>query len=254
MIKLAICDIDMMARKSIRLLCEAYFESKNLEYEIKQYSAGEDLLVEGYPDILLLDVRLKRISGILVKEILEKTNADTRILFVSENRNHMADAFGKGVYGYLVKPVKEALFCQKMDEMVSDIRAQSQCVFCKKGYEFYKVRFKDILYIEVSGRGTSIFVKSNDLELQQYATDITLARWEELLPEEQFAKANKRQIVNLLYVVDIKSEIELVNQIKIPIGVICKEKFGERYDEFKSRRKIIYRNAPRAGRDSGKIY
>ena len=77
MINLAICDVDMMARKNIKIMCEKYFEDINVEYQIKQYSAGEDFLIEEASDILLLDVRLKRMNGILVKEILEKINADT---------------------------------------------------------------------------------------------------------------------------------------------------------------------------------
>lgn len=238
MIRLAICDADMMARRETRLLCERYFEKKGLEYEIEQYGAGEEILAEDNPDILLLDVRLKRINGIFVKEILEKLNADTRILFVAENRNYMADAFGKNVYGYLVKPLKTEVFFQKMDAIVADIKLQEQYVFGKRDEKIEKIFFKDIVYVEVRGRKTGIYVRKTGMEVVQYITDMPLSKWERLLPEEQYIRTSRSQIVNLMYVVDINREIALINGIKIPIGEIYQEGFLKKYDDIKQGRKL----------------
>ena len=254
MIKIAICDTDILFRKKLRSLCEAYFQEKELEYQIQQYSSGEEMLADNNPDILLMDVRLKRINGILVKEILEAINAETRVLFISENRNHMSDAFGKGVYGYLIKPLKEELFHQKMDAMLSDVHQQSQYVYCKEGCEIKKVFFKDILYIEVAGRMTNICVKGTENRLYCCTVSKALDQWEEVLPLEQFVRVNKRQIVNLAYIVDIKGEIELINFIKIPIGASYKDRVWEKNNEFKSRRNIIHKTASGTGGSTSKIY
>ena len=254
MIRIAICDTDILFRKKLRLLCEAYFQEKELEYQIQQYSSGEEMLAESNPDILLMDVKLKRINGILVKEILEAINAETRVLFISENRNHMSDAFGKGVYGYLIKPLKEELFHQKMDAMLSDVYQQSQYTYCKEGCYIKKVFFKDILYIEVAGRMTNTCVKGTENKLYCCTASKSLCQWEEVLPSEQFVRVNKRQIVNLAYIVDIKSEIELINFIKIPIGARYKDSIWEKNNEFKSRRNIIYETASRTGGSTSKIY
>ena len=244
MITLAICDVDIRVRKSIRVVCERYFESRGLEYQIFQYAAGEELLLDDSPDILIMDVMLKRMSGIFLKEILEKLCADTRILYVSENRNHMSEAFGRNVYGYLIKPLKETLFIQKMDEIVEDILRQSQCVFLQKDYQFYKIWFKDILYIEVSGRGTRVYINSKDEQMKIFATDISISKWEEGISNENFCRVSKRIIVNLRYVIDIKDEIQLSNQVNIPIGLVYKEMLKKKYEECKLRRKNIHRNAP----------
>jgi hypothetical protein len=77
-----------------------------------------------------------------------------------------------------------------------------------------------------------------------FATDIPLSRWEDVILEENFCRVNKRQILNLKYVIDIKDEIELINQIKIPIGLVYKETLIKKYEECKTRRMRIYRNAP----------
>ena len=253
MIRLAICDADMIARKETRLLCERYFRQKGLECQIEQYGAGEELLVEAHPDILLLDVRLKRINGILVKEILETLNADTRILFIAENRNYMADAFGKNVYGYLIKPLKVENYFEKMDAIVADIKLQEQYVFAKRDEKIEKVFFKNIIYVEVRGRKTGIYVRKTGMEIVQYITDLSLSKWEKLLPKEQFIRTSRSQIVNLMYVVDIKRAIELINGIKIPIGEIYRERFLRKYDDIKQARGL-HRKPSRTSESTSKIY
>ena len=244
MITLAICDIDIRVRKNIRIICESYFESRGLEYQIVQYASGEEFLLNDSPDILIMDVMLKRMNGIFLKEILEQLHADTRILFVSENRNHMWEAFGKNVYGYLIKPLKEATFFQKMDDIVDDIQRQSKCVFLQKNYQFYKIWFKDIIYIEAGGRGTRVYTNNKDEEMKVFSTDISLSRWEKVILKENFCRVSKRHIINLKYIIDIKDEIELINQSKITIGLVYKEMLKEKYEECKIRRKSIHRNAP----------
>ena len=45
-----------------------------MKYQILEYASGEELLQDDYPDILLLDIEMKRINGILVKEIVGDYN------------------------------------------------------------------------------------------------------------------------------------------------------------------------------------
>ena len=160
MIKVAICDMDMLFRKFVGLLCEKIFRELHMDCQVRQYSSGEDLLADEYPDILILGVKLRRMSGVTVKEILEEIHSDTKILFVSENRNYMSEAFGKNVYGFLNRPIKEILFCEIMEKMVSDIQYQRQMIFCNCDGEIHKIGFKDIVYVEVAGRKTKIYVKT----------------------------------------------------------------------------------------------
>ncbi len=232
MIKVAICDMDICCRKKIRLLCEEFFAEKHLKYTISQYSSGEEMLSDEYPDILLLDVRLKRINGVLVKEILQKMCADTRIIFLAENRNFMSEAFGKNVFAFLMKPVKKEVLYAKLEEIIQDIEGQFQYAFCKDGADVVKVRFRDIVCLEVVGRMTKVYAKSSKEHVHIYTVERPLNKWEEVLPQELFIRTNRNHIINKLYVIDIKEKIELDYQIIIPIGTIYRDKVWEYFYEF----------------------
>ena len=46
MIRVAICDFDMRHRKHIQVACEKCLGDLKVEYQIKQYSSGEEMLSE----------------------------------------------------------------------------------------------------------------------------------------------------------------------------------------------------------------
>ncbi len=243
MIRVAICDFDMRHRKHIKDVCEKCLEDLNVEYQMKQYSSGEEMLSEEYPEMLILGVKLKRISGIGLKEILEHMNAETRIVFVAENRNHMAEAFGRNVYGFLNYPIKEKAFYEIVERMVRDIQYQTQKIFCYQDGTGHTIYFKDIVYIEVAGRKTKVFVKKDKNQVHEFLVDKTLKNWEEVLPKDVFVKGNRRQLINLKYVVDINRQVTLINHITISIGNVYRNQMRERMNEYQSRRKRVYGNS-----------
>ena len=238
--KVAICDLDMQFRRKLQAWCLSYFGEYGINVEISHYSSGEELLLADEPDILFLGVRLKGISGITVKEVYEKKSVSTRILFVAENRNHMAEAFGRNVYGFGIKPLDEAFLRCKLDGMIEDVCNQSQCLYCLKDSDVVKVEYKDIIYIEVSGRRTRIVVRRSKGQEEVFRVTKSLVEWERILPKEKFVRGNRRQILNLMYVVDINSQIELINEHKISIGEAYQHRVWERFHEFQSGRKGVY--------------
>lgn len=239
MITLAICDDKAAFRKNLIATCRSYFQTKGIEYQICEYASGEEFLMKKYPDILVLDVRMKRVSGILVKDILARMQAETKIIFVAENKNDITEAFGRNVYGYLIKPLKYNLFCKKMDEILEDIQAQDRYVYCKNDDRFEKVYYKNILYIESSGKATRLYVQGTGVSK---VSNLTIGKWEKLLDQYEFVRCSKKHIVNVLYVTDINHEIELVNQITIPLGTPYKKEFMEKYYADKSKRAVICRD------------
>lgn len=239
MITVTICDSDIRIRKELTELCKKYFYKNKVEIHLRQCASGEEVLMSEPADILIIGIQMKKISGILVKEILGKMDVSTRIVFVAEDKKQMTEAFGKQVYGYLTLPMKEQKFYRLLDDMMSDIRQKTQYVYCKKENEIKKVRFKDLLYVEKQGRSTLAYVKEENPLICPYVSELPLVRWEELLPAERFIRVNKSQIVNLNYVVDINCVLVLKNEIKIKVGKNYKKKVWESVNEFKSGRTIV---------------
>lgn len=229
MITVAICDDEIRFRKNILQCCRRYFEEKQIEFEITEYDSGENFLKANHPDILLLDITMRRVSGFMVREILAKTHAKSRIIFFAENKNFVTEAFGKNVFGYLIKPVRYQMFCSKMNEVVEDILESEQYVYCKNGKEIERVYIKSILYIESFGRYTKVYVQGAD---GYRVSDKGVCKWRELLCEVQFASCNRLQMVNLCFVKKVTEDIELVNGAHIPLSKCFEEEFQKKYENW----------------------
>lgn len=232
MIKVAICDDKMGFRKNIVQACHQYFTERQLECEIMEYDSGEAFLMGEHPDILLLDIKMHRIDGFMVRDVLAGMRAETRIVFVSENRNFISEAFGRNVFGYLIKPIRYQAFCDKMDEIVEDVQQSEQFVYCKKGNEIEKVYFRGILYLESYGRYTKIYVQGDN---EGMLSERGILKWCDVLPKEQFVRCNRLQVVNLRQVAKVQEDIALINGTHILISPRLKKNFWMRYEQLGGR-------------------
>ena len=131
----------------------------------------------------------------------------------------------------------------KMIKVITGIRRCGKSYLLKTIIEELKesgVNDKDIIYIEVSGRRTRIVVRRSKGQEEVFRVTKSLVEWERILPKEKFVRGNRRQILNLMYVVDINSQIELINEHKISIGETYQHRVWERFHEFQSGRKGVY--------------
>lgn len=238
MLTVAICDDEYRFRKDIEKCCRQYFTEKDIEYELLEYSAGETFLAAEFPDILILDVTMRPLSGFMVKDILTKMHAKTRILFVSENKNVIAEAFGKNVFGFLIKPIHFPVFCEKMDMIIEDIRDYEQYVYCKAEGQIEQVYLKSILYIEPYGRYTKLHVLG---ARTCRISDIGFRKWLELLPGD-YVQCGKSYIVNLHYIVKAECELEMINGSRIPLESRYKRTVYQRYASFGGKSNAVCRN------------
>lgn len=109
MIKVGICEDEKVCRESIAKLLEEYFTQRGIPYQLEEYESGQSFMEEKEKtDILLLDIEMEGISGIQLKNWLWREDEDTKIVFVTKHSEEMPEAFGKNVYGFLHKPLKEA--------------------------------------------------------------------------------------------------------------------------------------------------
>lgn len=230
MITIAICDTEELDRKRVAGFCEAYLKYKIVEYEIKEYASGESLLVEVFPDVLFLDTKINKIDGLLIKEILYKMRAKTKIVFISQETEKMKYAFGKNVYGFIDEPMEWAIFEDKMEVMINDIIEETYTVFCKKGKEIRKILLQDVVCVKAYGKYTKLFVRGEE---GYHLSDKSFTDWDLEMENLEFLRCHRSYLVNMLYINQIRAEIELMNGMRVPIA-------RDRRDEFfKSYRKYI---------------
>lgn len=234
MITVAICDNNELERQITVRYCKKYFEIKKEEYRLFEYRSGEEFLENDMVDILLLDIKMKRISGILLKDLLQIMRAKTRIIFISENKELVRDAFGKNVFAFLEKPLAYEEFCSKMDLALEDVLDSRNYIYCIEmiDYEkvYQKIFLKDIVFVEAQGHKTFIYTESGKGCMK---SDKRISEWTKNYIKKGFVRCHRSYVVNLFHVTKIGEEIELTGGVRVPLSREKKEEFCQRYKEYK---------------------
>lgn len=229
MIKIAVCDCIKNDRDRIIRFCKTYLYDKKIEYEIKAYASGETLLVEVFPDVLFLDTDVRQIDGILIKEILYKMHAQTKIVFVSKDVKLISKAFGRNVYAFLEKPITYSVFRENMSVIWNDVLEEKNRIFCKKNHMIEQIYLYDVMYIKAYGRYTKLFLKG---ESEYRISDRSIGEWYLEMENREFLCCHRSYLVNVFYIECVAKEIELINGCKIPIGEKKREEFLADYKAY----------------------
>ena len=205
MIKIAICDDEREAREQMERYCQKFFGEK-YQYEIRTYESGEQFLnAEEKGDILLLDIEMDGIDGIEIKRRLQKERCNARILFVTSHSEHMPEAFGEYVYGFLQKPLEYAAFEEKMQEIMVELKEQNYQVLVRGVREERLVRVYDIFCITSQGKYAKLHLGQDEFY------DVrTVREWQEELEDKDFAPARKGVLVNLARIKNLDREKRIV--------------------------------------------
>ncbi len=221
MLKIAICDDELVYREHVIKECNEYFKAKNKsmmdEISFSEFSSGAELIAsqEEY-DILFLDIEMPDVDGIGVKEYFENNGSNIRIMFLTSHEDRMVEAFGKNVFCFLRKPLQSQEFNKAMDKVLSDI--SESVIQIEKGDEIIAVPIKQIKYVEAQDKYTILFTQT-----EKYLLRKTMKYWGEHLPKWEFVRINKSFLVNLEYFVRDKNEVILEKDKRIKISRKMKE-------------------------------
>ena len=228
MIRIAVCDDKAKEREKTMAFCRKYLKEQKVNYQLFGYETGEAFLEEGFTDVLLLDVKMKHVDGILLKDLLQMVHAKTRIIYVTEDGDCIKEAFGKNVFGFLEKPLDYHRFCEKMNLVREDILISRSYIYCREivDYEkvYHKVYLREVMYVEARGRKTLLYT---ELGKNCVVCDRHISEWKNSAREYGFVSCHRSYVVNLNYVIDVGQSVKLYGGISVPLG-------GEISMEFKN--------------------
>lgn len=217
---IGICDGKLDFAQKIEIICREYFEEKSIYTEIVRFYSGWEVLeCKSDPDILFLDVELPYISGIEVKNRLEKEGRNMSIIFMAEQETEIRKAFGIYVCGFLLKQdMKNDMFVL-FDTIIKEKARQKLICICEDKY----VSSKEILYIEANGAYTKVYLKNENHMIRK-----SLKEWEAVLPKATFARCSRSHIVNLEGIYLLKEyKISLQDGTVLTVSRRMKESFKE---------------------------
>ena len=100
---IAICDDDRVIIEQIEEFLQIIHD-KSLEYEV--FFCAEELqkyITENNVnfDVFILDIEMNKCNGFEVRDALFSQRINSRIIYLSDYKDRLQDAFGKNVYGFV---------------------------------------------------------------------------------------------------------------------------------------------------------
>lgn len=225
---LGICDDMEKDRENIRLLCERFFQNKDVNYSVIFFSSGEEVIsyTGARLHLLFLDIEMKEVDGIQVLRKLESSNYVWRVVFVTSHPEMVFDSFGIKTLGFEKKPV----VYEKLEKWLQIAIQEHQDNFmieCNGVDGKQWVELEDIVFLEAQRNYVRIHMKEEEIFVSG-----NLRTWENKMNGTPVIRVHKTYLVNLIHVSVIGKEIVLKSGIKIPIGRQYKSLVLEKYHSY----------------------
>lgn len=227
MVNIVICENDKNDQEFVKAKVVEILDDLNIEYEIKVYNSGDDLLegYDKYTDIILLDIQMDGLDGMETARKIREFDDNVEIIFITSFVEYALEGYEVNAYRYLLKPVKDENLMTSLINCLNDRNFVKRSIVIKEGDTRIKISLKDIMYIEVQGNDITVHTLKDT-----YRTKGTMSNFETEINSDMFVRCHKSYLVNLEYIKSIKRYTSiLVNDEEVPLS---RNKYKEIKDRF----------------------
>lgn len=201
--------------------------------------AANDFLRKEKVDLMFLDINMPEVSGL---DFLKSLRDAPLVVFTTAYPQYALDSYELDAIDYLVKPIRIERFLKAVNKAENQLRLllqeggsshvekiEEDFVFIKADRKYFKIYFKEILYIE----GLKDYVVIYTADKNKIITSMNVKTIGSQLPETIFARVSKSYIVNILNITSFDNELVYIHDNEIPIGQSFKDDFIKQYIEHK---------------------
>lgn len=229
--KIAVCEDQAVQINLLNNQIENWAKEKEVNISIDNFTTAESFLFkwsdyEKY-DIIFLDIKMRKMSGIELSNIIREKNKIVDIVFVTGFFKYALHGYRVGAMQYLMKPINTQdlhLCLDKTLDRIND-KCESSIIILETTKQVIKLDYNKIYYCIMFSPYIDIHTNSEKITLRKKISDL-----EKVLPDKYFVRCHRSYIVNVKYIKSItKNNVLLENELKIPIS---RGKYKEINDVF----------------------
>ena len=200
--------------------------------------AANDFLRKQAVDLMFLDINMPELSGL---DFLKSLRNAPLVIFTTAYPQYALESYELDAIDYLVKPIRIERFLKAINKAENHLRLLQQegntnhvenieedYIFIKAERKYFKIYFKDILFIE--GLKDYVIIYTGDSKI---ITSMNVKTIGAQLPETIFARVSKSYIVNVLHITSFDNELVYIRNNEIPLGQSFKDDFLKHYIDGK---------------------
>ena len=148
-------------------------------------------------DLLIADIEMPDLSGYELADIIHSHALQIAVIFCTGNSGYAVHAFELNVHDYIMKPYAKERIVGSIERLMAK-RKKADLVgrlYIKQKTDIHIIQKQDIIFIERSGRSTTIYTKNEAIKTYQ-----TLNELEGELRERLFIRSHRSFIINIQYI------------------------------------------------------
>ncbi|NDV78601.1 LytTR family DNA-binding domain-containing protein [Dysgonomonas sp. 511] len=179
---------------------------------------------EGGINLIFLDINMPKINGM---EFSKTLPASIKIIFTTAYDQYAIEGFKVNALDYLLKPISYVDFLQASNraldwfKVMNNISAES--IFVKSGYQYKKLEYSNILYIENQKDYVRFFLEGQS---EPVSSLMNIQQLAEKLPCHVFMRVHRSFIVNLDKVKTVERNCIVFGKTLIPVSDTYREQFN----------------------------
>lgn len=148
-------------------------------------------------DLLIADIEMPDLSGYELADIIYTHALNISVIFVTGVSGYAVHAFELNVHDYIMKPYSKERLTKSIERLLEKTRSAEigGRLYIKRKNDIHIILKKDIIFIERSGRSTTIHTKNGQIK-----TYHSLNELEGELRERDFIRSHRSFIINIHYI------------------------------------------------------
>jgi two-component system LytT family response regulator len=200
-INVLVIDDERLARKDLISLLSAY-DNITVVGEADDVPSAVKAIQRLNPDVIFLDIQMPGDSGF---DLLEKTDVEAQIIFVTAYDEYAIRAFEVNALDYLLKPVNPDRLEKSLKKLESRERYAwektraldyEDRLFLMLGRNFKFLKVNTILAITAAGDYSEVLTSDGNKGL----TLKSMKEWETRLPAQHFIRIHRSTIINMEFI------------------------------------------------------
>lgn len=170
----------------------------DIVFAVQDAEEAYSLVKTSKPDILFADIEMPALSGYELADLMHTHAMDTSVVFVTANSGYAVHAYELNVLDYIMKPYKKERILKALERFRGrrrQTRRNQDVLMVRHQSDIHFIRKEDILFIERTGRSTTIVTPDRHYETYQ-----TLNELEEQLADDGFIRAHRSYLIHIRHV------------------------------------------------------
>ncbi len=203
MLKIAICDDEEVWITNIANRTKTFFERQNTSIKIDAFINANNLLKQDLRcyDIILLDVNMENLNGIEVAQQIREHTQKAILIYISSFVQYAIKGYSVRAFQYLLKSDLDETFEPCMKDVLIQLPLKNKTYEIKSLNR--KIPLSDIVYLQSKDHVVLVHTKENE----KICYLGTLSGAEETINSNNFLRVHKSYIVNMQYILMMKSRL-----------------------------------------------